>query len=338
MNKRFYLLILAVILMWACSKKPAAQLKHSQTGLFFGGIVKMDVCYDQHQSAQLDQAMQEIWDRFADIHWRLSIYDPKSDMNRINHSFPTAVTVGSDMYELIKNSMEYHKFSKGGFDITIFPLLKVWKESEQKNRLPTPEELREVKKAMGLDHIELLPGNQIRLLNSETKLTIDSIADGYAGDEAVRILRAHGFRNFLVDSTGELYAGGISCEGRPWRIGVQDPNNPQQMIDVLELTNASVATSGNYEHFYTIQGKRWSHIVNPITGFPSRDIMSATVIAPMTEFSDFWSTALCLLNADEGMALTDSLGEGYAGIVLIDQGDGKTLKKVSRHYPKYLSR
>ncbi len=297
----------------------------------------MDVCYDQNQSVELDQATKEIWERFADIHWRLSIYDPKSDMNKINNSFPNVVTVGADTYGLIKNSIEYNKFSDKVFDITIYPLLNVWKDSEQKNRLPTLEELREAKKAIGVSNIELLPGNQIRLLNPTTKLTIDSIADGYAGDEAVRILRAHGFQNFLVDSTGELYTGGNSCEGHPWRIGIQDPNDPNKIIDVLELTNASVSTSGNYEHFYTIQGKRWSHIINPITGFPSQDMISVTVVAPTTEVSDFWSTALCALNADRGIALIDALGDGYASMVLIDQGDGKTIKKFSRNYPKYLS-
>lgn len=338
MSKRLFLLILTVFIILGCSKKPAAPLKHTQTGLFFGGIVKMEVCYDQNQSIEIDQAIKEIWARFADIHWRLSIYDPQSDINKINHSYPRTVTVGADTYGLIKRSIEYHKFSDKVFDITIYPLLKVWKDSEQKNRLPTLKELKEAKKTIGIGSIELLPDNQIRLLNPAARLTIDSIADGYAGDEAVRILRAHGFKNFLVDSTGELYAGGVSCEGHPWRIGVQDPNDSREIIDALELIDASVSTSGSYEHFYTIQGKRWSHIINPITGFPLRNVISATVVAPTAEVSDFWSTALCALGADRGIALIDALGDGYAGMIIVDQGDGETVKKFSRNYSRYLRR
>ncbi len=332
-------LILVLLILAGCSKTSDAPLKRfSKSGEFFSSVVNVDVCYAPGQEVALKRATDEIWARFADIHWRLSVYDPNSDMNRINSSYPNSVTVGADTYGIIADSLYYNRLSDGMFDITVYPLLKLWKTDEKKNILPSVEEIRAAQAMMGSDKVQLLDKNQIRLLNPDTKLTIDSIADGYAADEAARILRAHGFSNFLVDTSGELYGGGHNCQGGPWRIGVKDPHDPTHIIDVIEMTNTSVTTSGSYEHFYMIDGKQYSHIIDPKTGFPHNNLISATVIAPSAEFSDFWSTALCLLNPQRGIELINSLGEGYASMVVVKEGNGKFVKKASRNYARYLSK
>ncbi len=333
------LLVFIAIIHLGCSQPNKAQLKKfTKSGDFFSSIIRMDVCYTPGQEVALNSAIDEIWVRFADIHWRLSVYDPNSDMNRINRSYPDAVTVGADTWMIINEAVYYNRLSFGEFDITIYPLLKLWKESEKKNILPSSDQIRQAQQLIGMDNFELLEKNQVRLLNPGTKLTIDSIADGYASDEASRILRAHGFSNFLTDTTGELYASGHNCEGKPWRVGVKDPSDPTgtQMVDVLALKNLSATTSGNYEHFYTIDEKRYSHIISPKSGYPRNEIVSVTVICPSTELSDFLSTALCLLDPQKGIELVDSLGEGYASMILIDDGKGKFVKKASRNYPRYL--
>lgn len=314
--------------------------KFSESREMFGSAVRLDVCYAPGQEQALEHAVAQIWSRWQDIHGRLSVYDPDSDLNRINRSYPNPVTVGADTWTLISDAVYYNRIAQGEFDITIYPLLKLWKESEKSGVLPAAAQIQTAQQSMGTDKFELLAGNQVRLLNVSTQLTIDSIADGYAGDEAARILRAHGLSNFLVDTSGELYAGGHACQGGPWRIGVKDPRDPflSQLIGVVALENGAVTTSGNYEHFYTIAGKMYSHIISPRTGFPRNEIVSATVIAPSSEFSDFLSTALCLIDPDKAMALIDSLGDGYAGMILVDEGKGKLTQKTSRNYGKYLAR
>lgn len=332
--------IVFVLLLFLTGCGRAAPLKKfSESREMFGSIARLDVCYAPGQARALEETVVGIWTRFEDIHGRLSVYDPASDLNRINHSFPDAVTVGADTWTLINDAVYYNRLSGGQFDITIYPLLRLWKDSEHNGVLPTAEQIRAVQQLMGTDKFELLKGNQVRVLNPGVQLTIDSIADGYAGDEAARILRARGFVHFLVDTTGELYAGGHSCEGRPWQLGVKDPRDPfgGRMVDVLVLRDMAVTTSGNYEHFYTIGGKEYSHIISPRTGFPREDVVSATVIAPNTEISDFLSTALCLLDSQKGIALIDTLGEGYAGMILVED-NGKLTPKASRNYKKYLSR
>ena len=133
-------------------------------------------------------------------------------------------------------------------------------------------------------------------------------------------------------------AGGRNCEGRRWRIGVRDPQDKTKLIDVLDLENAATSTSGSYERYYEINGVRWPHIINPVTGYPGRGVLSATVVAPTGQFADFWSTALCLLDPEQGIAMTDAMGEGFAAMVIVDRGEGKIIKKASRNYARYSSR
>lgn len=339
MNKTLLTGVVCGLLLIGCGQAVPLK-KFSESREMFGSVARLDVCYAPGQERALEEVISGIWTRFEDIHARLSVYDPASDLTRVNHSFPDAVTVGADTWTLISDAVYYNRLSGGEFDITVYPLLRLWKDSEQNGVLPTAEQIRAVQRTMGPDKFELLADNQVRLLNPATQLTIDSIADGYAADEAARILRANGFADFLVDTSGELYAGGHSCQGRPWRAGVNDPRDPSRstLVEAVSLENMSVTTSGNYEHFYMVAGRRYSHIISPVTGFPRDEIVSATVIAPGAEFSDFLSTALCLMPVKKGIGLVDSLGEGYAAMVLVDEGGGRLTRRTSRYYGKYLSR
>lgn len=333
---RILLFIFIISTNGCVTGKALVDSKFTRVGDFFGAYVKIDVCETEDRRETVEQALDDIWDRFADIHWRLSVYDPNSDLNKINsQAYTDTVKVGEDTYQLIKNSIEYHKISNGVFDITIYPLIKLWKENEKKNTLPTTDDLKTVKEQLGIQQIQLLSGNRVRLLKEGIKLNIDSIGDGFAADEAVRILKEYDLQNFLVDASGELYAGGINCKGQPWHVGVRDPQDTSRLIDVVEAADISVSTSGNYERFYTIQGKQWSHIINPVTGYPSDQIISATVISPQTEFSDFWSTALCILEPAQGARITDSFGEGYASMVIVKESTGGTRRVQSQNYDHY---
>ncbi len=333
-----FLLTWTLCLSLAGCAGPGTPKRFSESRDFFASVVRLDVCYAPNQKEALDLAIAEVWARFADIHNRLSVYDPQSDLSRVNRSYPDAVTVGADTWTILRESVYYNRLSGGEFDVTIGPLLRVWKESEKNGVLPTAEQIRAVQKVMGPDTFELLEKNQVRRSHAATQLTIDSIADGYAADEAARILRAYGFVNFLVDTSGELYAGGHSCQGRPWRVGVNDPRDPlrSSLIETVSLENLSVTTSGNYEHFYTIAGRRYSHVISPSRGFPREAVVSATVIAPSAQFSDFLSTALCLMDPAQGIALVERLGEGHAAMILIDKGQGRLTRKTSRRYERYI--
>lgn len=310
-------------------------LQYIKTGSFFGSYVKVDVCYTKDQEDDLEKAMAEVWKRFADIHSRMSIYDLKSDILKINQAYDKPVKVGADTYQLIKDSIQYHRISNGAFDITVGPLIQLWKEKGQAHVMPTKEEIRRAQKNSGIEAIKLLNGHRILLKKNGAKINIDSIGDGYAADEAAKILRRYGFRHFLIDASGELFGCGVNCRGESWRIGIQDPMDPLKMTDIVSVRNLAVSTSGNYERYYEINGERWPHIINPRTGYPQREVLSATVIAPTAQSADFLSTALCVLNPRHGQRLIDRLGDRYASLVIVQSPQGRIRKIYSRRYPSY---
>jgi thiamine biosynthesis lipoprotein len=332
MMQRSFSWVLVFIFLTGCGRSAPEVRRYSKLGEFFGSVVKVDVCYRDEEEPRLQQALDEVWTRFADIHSRMSVYDPDSDINKINRAYDEGVEVGADTYGLIREALEYHRISQGVFDISVGPLIVLWKESGRKGTLPSAEEVGAARVMTGIDAVELLPDNRVRLRKTGVKINIDSIGDGYAADEAARILRSFGFENFLVDASGELYAGGQSCQGRPWRVGVIDPNDTSRLVDVVELSDMAVSTSGNYEHYYEIEGKRWSHIIDPATGYPSDDISSATVIAPTARFADFLSTALCVLDPAEGQKIVEDLGESYASMVIFGPPEGQAGMAMSRNY------
>ncbi len=190
-----------------------------------------------------------------------------------------------------------------------------------------------------MENIKLLDHNHIQLLNRDTMIDLGGIAVGYALDKVAKILRGKEFRNFFIDAGGDIYVGGHNCSGQPWKIGIKDPQKESNLIKVIYLQDASVTTSGNYEQYFEIQGAKFSYIMNPLTGYPQEEVMSATVIAPQGIEADSLATALCVLGSEEGIALINSLGEGYAGYIITHsktQAGVNILK--SQHYGKFKSK
>ncbi len=334
--KEIIFFILFVMLV-GCSAKPweKAAHKYEQSASLMNTTVTIDVCAQASQEQNLDAAFKEAWDRLADIGWRMNVFDEKSDVAKVNNSFGCPVAIGQDTYAVIKMAMEYNRLTDGAFDITVWPLISLWKSGEKTNTLPSHVEIMRTKKFLGPAVVQFLPDHQLTLVNEVVKIDLGGIAAGYAVDETVDILRRHGFTDFLIDLGGDMYAGGHNCQGKLWKIGIKDPRDITKIFDVVFLSNAAVTTSGDYEKFYEIKGQRWSHIFNPLTGYPQKGVTSATVIAPTTIAADALATALCVLGRERGQRLIDHLGEGYAALI-IDSPDGKAITpRVSAAYHSF---
>jgi thiamine biosynthesis lipoprotein len=244
---------------------------------------------------------------------------------KVNRSYEHPLQISADTYQVIQDAVHFSELTSGAFDITVWPLIKLWKEAEEKNVLPDDQQLRTTLQAIGVRHIELLPDHTIRLLHPEAKIDLGGIAAGFAVDEAARILRTRGFKQFLIDAGGDLFAGGRNCKNRPWRIGIANPQTPSRLMNVMEVENKGIATSGDYEKFFEIQGERWSHIVNPKTGYPPKFMVSAALLAPSAEEADALSTAVTVLGIQHGLALVESFGEQWAAVMVV-QEEGGSLK------------
>ena len=138
------------------------------------------------------------------------------------------------------------------------------------------------------------------------------IAKGYALDEAARILRKSRVQNFHLDAGGDVYVGGKNCDQQLWRIGIRDPKSRDKIIDVVHVTDRAVATSGNYEQYYKVANQKWSHIINTVTGFPQKEVVSSTVIAKSATDADALATAISVLGKSSGIKIIDGLKDDYA--------------------------
>lgn len=325
---------LLVIFGCACRENLRAE-KYSETRMLMGTVVHLDACRGEQDTHTMESAYKDVWERLEDIAWRMNVFDGRSDVAKINNSNLEPVSIGADTYQVLKASIYFSRATGGAFDVTVWPLIKLWRDGEKNNVLPSREGIKAVQTAVGPANIQLLANNRVKLLNGETKIDLGGIAKGYAIDEAARIFREHGIMNFFVDAGGDIYAGGRNCSGRPWRVGIRDPRDPSGIIDVVGVVDGAVTTSGNYEQYYEIQNERWSHIMNPVTGYPQRGVISATVIAPGAMEADALATALCVLGRGAGTKLIDALGEHHASLVIDGQESGRAGKSASRGYKKF---
>ena len=309
--------------------------RYRESRFLMGTTVHVDVCVEASNAGEIKLAYQQVWERLEDISWRMNVFDERSDAARINKAGLNAVAVGADTYEVLRKAVDYTHWTKGAFDITVRPLIQLWKHSEESNAFPTPAQVIEAKKNVGSDKIRLLGDNRVQMLQEAVQIDLGGIAGGYAVDEAARILRENGITNFFIDDGGDIYAGGYNCERRPWRVGIGDPRDREKMFDVIVLSNASVTTSGNYEHYYKIQGKRLSHILNPLTGYPQQEVVSATMIAPTAIEADALATALCVLGTRLGTDFVNALPQGYASVMIVREETGEIRPVMSRGYPEF---
>ncbi|MDP8211991.1 MAG: FAD:protein FMN transferase [Candidatus Zapsychrus exili] len=296
--------------------------KYSETSFDMGTVIRLDVCVDKANENIIDEVYDAVLNRIEDISIKMSSFDKNSDIYNINNSNLKPVVVSGDTFYLIKNSIRFSQLTDGAFDITVGPLIKLWKKSEKQGIAPIEENLKDVLRYVGYENIKTLVNNNLKLLKRSTSIDLGAIAKGYAVDEAARIFREHGINNFLIDAGGDIYAGGLNCDGELWKVGIRDPRNGLEIIDIVEISDMAITTSGDYEQFYEIDGKKFSHIINPKTGYPEQEIISATVIAPKAKDADVFSTALCVLGKRRGADLIDSLGVGYASFIIEQSEDG----------------
>ena len=211
-------------------------------------------------------------------------------------------------------------------------MINLWKDAADKNVAPNKEDLLTVKDAVRIENIKLLENEKIVLKNKLSRIDLGGIAKGFAVDEAAKIFRAYGFNNFLIDAGGDVYVSGLNCSNKPWRVGIRSPFNNSKIYDIVSLSNAAVTTSGNYERYFDINAQRYSHIIDPQSGYPQERVVSATVIAPSAQEADVLSTALCVLDAKKGIELIDSFGIDHAALIIIKNNAGEIEEVFSKNY------
>jgi thiamine biosynthesis lipoprotein len=233
----------------------------------------------------------------------MSDYKPDSELSRLSRAAghgPQPVSPG--LFTVLEASIRTAELSGGAFDITAGPLVRLWRRSRKELKLPAPEEIAAAKALVDYRQLKLDPKKRTaELCRAGMMLDVGGIAKGYACDEAVRALKAEGITRSLVDTGGGMALGDPPPDKPGWRIGMLGDSSR-----ILVLSNCGVSTSGDVEQFVEIDGKRYSHIIDPATGLGLTNRAMATVIAPDGLTSDALDTPICILGPERGLAMASS--------------------------------
>lgn len=283
--------------------------------------------------AAANRAAEAAYAKIAELDRVFSDYDPKSESSLISDGAGSgkAVQIGADMRTVLERSQTLWKESKGAFDVTVGPAVRLWRRSRRQKALPEPEKLRQALDAVGFDHVEFdAEAGTIRLLRPKMRLDFGGIAAGYAVDQAQKVLREQGIARALIDASGDIGVSDPPPGKKGWTIGIVPlggrQNPPSRYI---LLRNQAVTTSGDAFQHVSINGTRYSHIVDPRTGLGLTTRQSATVIASDCTAADSLATALCVLGPEKGQKLIEPMND-VAAIFVQDSERGPIVTESPR--------
>lgn len=271
--------------------------------------------------AEAARIADECFARFAELDLELSEWKEGSPLAAVNRAAGVApVAVPEELFDLVERSIEIGRATEGAFDVSWAALWGLWDFRATTPVLPAAEAVASRRTLVDYRKIVLDREHRtIYLPEAGMKLGLGGIAKGYALAEAGKILRAHGIDSFLVVSGGQVFAQGTRA-GSPWRVGVRDPRGERdEIFATLPLAGGSLSTSADNESFFLLDGERYHHILDPRTGWPSRGLRSATVLAGDPTLADALSTAVMVLGRERGLAVASRLGAG--ALVVDDAGD-----------------
>ncbi|TCD23903.1 FAD:protein FMN transferase [Pseudomonas sp. IC_126] len=257
------------------------------------------------QAANKAQLQRDTESILAEIDKQLSTYRSDSDIEVFN-ALPAGecMAMPSGVRELVMAGQRLSEESDGALDLTIEPLLNLWGFGPQGRgeRVPSAEEIARVRQDVGQQHLRV-EGEQLCKIRA-VQVDFNSIAAGYAVDQVAGTLEASGVSSYLVEITGELKARGRKPDGAPWRIAIEAPHDDERVAQrIIELDGYAVSTSGDYRNYFERDGKRYSHTLDPQTGFPiDHHLAAVTVVDPSTLRADGLSTVLMVLGPDRGLA------------------------------------
>ncbi|HTI71603.1 MAG TPA: FAD:protein FMN transferase [Candidatus Limnocylindria bacterium] len=258
-----------------------------------------------HASAH--QVSEAAFGRIAELNAIMSDYEENSELSRLSRTSGTgqAIPVSPDLWRVLERGQKISSESDGAFDVTVGPLVQVWKRARRQRELPEPARLQAALEASGWKKLELDSQRRTaRLLVSQMKLDLGGIAKGYALDEAASVIKRSGISRYLVSGGGDMAVGDAPPGAKGWKveIGLIDATNAPAACFVW-LHNAALATSGDTFQRAEINGVRYSHIVNPHTGYGLTNHSVVTVIGPNVFIADPLTKAMSILDPVEGIAL-----------------------------------
>lgn len=277
--------------------------------------------------SRIDDAVAEI----QRIERLLTTFSNDSQTNQINaNAGIQPVKVDREVFDLIARSLRISEITQGAFDITYGSIDKsLWNFDTKMTALPDPETAKKMVRLINYRNVILdTEGCTVFLKNAGMRIGFGGIGKGYAAEMAKQLLQKQGVESGIVNAAGDLTTWGNQPDGSPWTIGIADPDAKDFPFSYLNISNMAVATSGNYEKFALIKGKKYSHTIDPKTGLPVTGIKSVTIISPNAEIADAMATPVTVMGIRVGLDLINQM-RGIGCIIIDDNNRLYTSKNIN---------
>lgn len=337
--KKAIVLALSLFFVIACSDRPQPHFKLS--GATMGTVYNLTLVVPEREVIGQDELQAAIDQQLALINQQMSTYIEDSELAKVNRAAINEwITVSPNLFDVLMLSMELAWVTDGSFDFTIGPVVDLWGFGpgglEASHKIPDMAAIEKSLAMVGYQNLEFdLEANQLRK-KRPMALDLSAIAKGFAVDKLTELVSYAGYTDFMVEIGGELSLRGLNPVGKPWRIAIERPvaSSFLEPFSAVSLSNKSLATSGDYRNYFEQDGKRFSHTIDPRTGYPvEHKLASVTVIADSAAYADGLATAINVLGPDKGMALAED--QQLAVYMLIRQGDA-FVARASKAFKPFL--
>ena len=307
----FCSLLVAVGLLAACAEDPGpVELSGHTMGTTWHVTYTHSELSSPASRAQLRTGIEKL---LQGVNTSMSTYQSDSEISRFNRQDPNQwFSISPGFLLVLETAMTIGEKSHGAYDVTVGPVVDLWGFGPNPRADSVPDEalLHELLGQVGQDELQLDGENRALLKLSELSLDFSSIAKGYGVDQVAEWLALQGLQDFLVEIGGEMRLSGKNPRGEKWRIAIEQPNAlPGSVARAISVSNNAVATSGDYRNYFEVDGRRYSHTIDPRTGYPiSHDLVSVTVIHPQSMIADAWATALMVMGSQDAMAMAQEQG------------------------------
>lgn len=277
------------------------------------------------------QNIQVAIDEIRRIEQLFTTFKPDSQTNLINENAGIRpVKVDNEVFNLIERSIGISKITQGAFDITYGSIDKsLWNFDKSMTELPSQEQALKMVHLINYKNIILNKENQTVFLKEKgMRIGFGGIGKGYAAEMAKNKLIENKVQSGIINASGDLTSWGLQPNGKQWTIGIANPDQPASAFSYLEISGKAVATSGNYEKYILINGKKYSHTIDPKTGLPITGIKSVTVISGNAEFADAMATPIAVMGIKAGLYLVDQIPDLYC-IIIDDNNKIYTSKNIN---------
>jgi len=295
-----------------------------------GNRFEITIVDDERKEKQAEEHIEAAVAEIRRIEKLLTTFQEDSQTNRINaNAGIRPVIVDREVFDLITRSRRISEITQGAFDISYGSVDKsLWNFDRNMTTLPDPALARKMVRLINYRNIILNERKSTVFLKEKgMRIGFGGIGKGYAAERAKELLKQRGVESGIVNAAGDLTAWGLQPDGKPWTIGIADPDSARHPFSYLQISDLAVATSGNYEKYVIINGRRYSHTIDPKTGLPVHGIKSVTIFSPNAEIADAMATPVMIMGITVGLHMINQI-RGVECIIIDEEGIIHTSKNI----------